>query len=776
MKRSWTDSDGDGMESIDFDSAYINDAPFEVTGAGERGKIHFEHEALEVEDVEEDPDINRNNNLISMDKIHDYMAKSLLSDRLTRGFALFGNNNARNLSGSIFSSGNPTGPRKVATPSISLGRTSTMASDGGGASVGNGAFDPARQNEMTKKEILQDMADNTRYLFPLNRSDLHLCNFIFRNTPAIRNSMLHFKTQLFKKPFKVSIVYDPNASQDEETNAFETMTGEEDTNIVAALNKELEELIVQNKWTPMLEEHYKWQKLCGVVPIYFEPIGVKQRGNLVKIHYVPKIPLMDSGALYTYLDRRNRQNFVWEWTGNNGVVDVMDGSGGIDLNDIGANDGLGLGLGIGDTDARPRVYVKRSRYMFFDVTERDHAPTLSGELQSDFKSIVSEWKNIIMMRRQMIYGAEKGLNPENIIEFNPDLTKLAGNAENIEYMRLYLEYLKINSKNPPFGGLENFSSVFGEVLEPTTEAAKETNQAGEIFTNIAMLASTNTKTPYETVSKARENLLARGASNYADNELGLATSAEFAGISAPSNATSATMDKLKLEALNNPNGTVSQAFKQAANRSSYPSNAKRLDPFEKVANGPQPIIPNYPLEQLWARFDELVSSICDFPPELLKANGSGEGQGEKPETSTAVMSRMDIFKERIKKKAKTYEIFVRQLWVMAYAPFKRNTARDMQINRMFANIDPGVLVMFDQVRITIPVMPFMDYPTALKFYKDGFITIQDLYDFVIDTYSLPKKKMLAKDYKALEAKVQDGFDREDGLVLPPEPPGGKKKK
>lgn len=722
--------------------------------------VTFEHEHLDLDEDSdtEDGELTKNNNLIDMNKVHEYMSKNLLSDRLTRGFVLFGTRTSTStLPGSIFSSTPATGPRKPPTPNSATGRASGPKST---SSTSTNDFDPVKQNEITRMEIAEDIADNMRVLNPINATELATCIFLYQNTPVIRDSNYHFKTHLFKKPFKVSIVSGYQASEETAANAFDMM----EDDVMAVVNEELEELIVQNKWTPMLEEHYKWQKMCGVVPIYFDPVGIKHANGIVKIHYVPKIPLMESGTLFTYLDKRNRQNFVWQWNGNNNMIDTVDGF------DMGYGGYSGTGMIHDLPEVHRELYIKKSRYMFFDVPEREHAPTLNGDLQSDFKSIISEWKNITYMRNQMIIASHKAMHPELIVEFNPDLNKVGSSAQ-VELLRVWLEAEKIKEKNLPFGGLESYSTTFGETLESSrTDGSAMFNKITDLALN-----SNPEQTRYSVISQERNTTLSHGASQYVENELGLDVSS-MQRLPATS-ASQSALEKLKLDALNNPGGVINQAFKQKNSRSSYPTNAKRLDAFEKATHAPVVAVPKYNIYDLWARFDNLVSSICDFPPELLKTTGVGgaAGVGQKPETSTAVLSRMDIFKERIKKKGKSYEVLIRQLWVMGYAPFKRNTRRDMKIDKMLPNIDPSVLKMFDQVRITLPVMPFMDYNFAKQLYKDGFLPIEQLYDFVEDNCGIQKRKMTAKDYKKIENVLNDRFNREDGLVAPEEAPSKKKK-
>lgn len=659
------------------------------------------------EELDEDIVVLKDRQYIDMDRIQLAMRQKIVDDRISQGFAIY-----------------------------------TTTVDNLLHNNENNVLN--KEIQKTKKLIQEDMAPNSGF-FRINPREVSLCNFIYQNTASIKDSISHFKTHLFKTPFKVKIALNKDETRE--------MFGFEEDLEIATLNEELEEVIIQNKWVPMLEEHYKWQKLCGVVPVYFEPVGIKLN-QVIKIHYIPRIPLIDSGVIYTYLDKNQRQKFVWEWSTSDRMFSEIDGMSNFDTD-------------ISELSTQNRkTLLKKSRYMFFDVPEREHAPSLRGILQSDIKSIMNDWLRAVTMTDQIIMATYKAMNPETIVEFSPDMEKIGGNG-NIEILRLMIEYMKTKKdQNRGYGGLENYSTLFGDYVQ--TEPDKPIDALEEFFNQ--SLTEIQNKTRYDDITKKKESMLSRPESRFAETDLGMEPLIQGAPVR-PTSISDQITEKLYVKALNDPGGDLHRAFlNKNARGQKYPQNTSRLEPFEKAIHGPKVETPKFNITEIWNRFDNSASSICDFPLDLIKNTGniSGGPNPKSAETSTAVLTRMDMFKERIKKKAKSYVGFVKQCWIMAYSPFTKRTIQELRLNKIIQTIDPVVLKLFDRVKISIPLMPFLDYSTALKFYQDGFMDIQSLHNFVVEAYCLPQKKMTAAEYKKIEQKLEFEANKQAGLVKPKE--------
>jgi hypothetical protein len=711
----------------------------------------FSHTGNEKDNKEEENTTNyiKNSTLIDMDKITKMMSDRLICQSIVRGFVIYGNIQT-------------SGENFVSNPGI----FSTFSNND--KSKKSNFFSALeydqKLNAITLGELEVEMG-NINSLVPLSIEDINSCFSFFNNNPTVRLSSSVFKSQLFENPFDVNVI------SDNET-------------ILAELSPDIREVIIKNYWMPMLKSHYDWIKIIGICPFYFEPIGLKQNGRSI-IHYVPVVPCINSGTIYTYLNNKNKQNYVWKWinssTGpafiNNyeningqeeeGEALYSNSTSGV----FGSNNG---GIEVGESflfitkngKKNSLFGLKKTRYMFFDVK---NPPLIDGRLTSDIKTIIPDWIQLNIMIKQTVEAGDKMINPECVIEFSPDIAK-ATSGDDIDMMRLQIELLKERSKSPT-AGLDDYSGLFGQQIATPIDDFFNGTFNGNFGNRTNPLQG---ESALSRINKARRNMIDNNQNIYSDADLGLNTynqaqgDGSFGSIMGV-NGTAAELEKYIVYAKNNPFSDVDIALrntkKMSAMRERLPSNCKYLNPYERVStSSPKPTMPNYNLKSIYDRLDKIISSICDFPLELFLSGTINASSISGGGSSGAFSSKMDLFKERLKTQSKTYETLINQMWAMAYIPFIKNTKRDLQRRTKYTEYDINLIYLFEKTKITFPRTPFLGANDYSYLYKLGFINVDQFYHYVADRYGIEEQTLTPSMKNEIEKKLQQAL----GMKLPEE--------
>lgn len=687
----------------------------------------------EGDEYEEEAEGNKRNYLkngilIDMNKITELMKKRILCQSITCGFAIYGVESGVN---------------------VNIGANTSMYSS-------NQSNYYKQLNSETIQELAMDMG--TRAFNSLSIQDINSCFAFYTGNPTIRMSSNIFKSHLFETPFDIHVVDNSGVS-------------------IAELGEDIREIIINNFWMPALNLHYDWIKTCGICPFYYEPIGIKLNGRII-IHYILQVPHVSSGLIYTYMNGKGKQNYVWRWTvsgpvsGTNigaiGMNDIFlfdhgDEFGGINDDSIFRNDS-GIMFNIGGDN----VVVKKSRYMFFDVR---HPPLLNGRLTSDIMTLIPEWTLLKTMMNQIIEAGDGLINPEAVIEFSPDINASVS-GDHIDMMRLQIELIKERQKSP-LAGLDNYSSVFGQQIPTTTDALLGLIGGGGGGSMEGMndgLGGTIPSFPgpasaLSRIYNDRNNLMAQqNASNFAEFDLNIADGSNFGNVRGGGGGSNGELERYIVYAKNHPGSDVDRALKNIGIKKLMSrlggGNYKYLAPFEKLSSSaPKPVMPNYNVQFFHDRLDKMISSVCDFPLELFRsgggAGGGGGGGGGLFSQDVGYSSKMDIFKERLKTGSKVYELFLKQTWVMAYAPFVKNKKKELKKNKKYLEYDINFIHVFEQIVVTFPRTPFLEPNDFLVLHQLGVIETEEFVNYLTEKYGLQKKELTPEMIKKIEKKIEN---------------------
>lgn len=680
---------------------------------------------------------------IDMSQVMRKMRDKLLNTNLKCGFVFFNTGSNSSLGGGNFIS-NLVLRMNSTTPGGVVGGSKKLLSE------------VDQMNSITLSELEQDLSSGF-IPKPLNTEEIRGCFNIYNNHPIVRSSSQTFKGELFKKNFKVEV--GAGAAKHE-------------------LRKELVEPIITQSWMPMMRNHYDWIKIVGVCPIFFEPYPLLTRGKgggggenkSLVIHFVPVIPEIGSGNIYVYHTKQDKQNYIWEWKRN--TTEQVELFNFATTTTYQRSTGRKRRRNGEEVGGGGPIIIKKSRYMFFDA-KIDKAPLLSGQLRSDIRSLLEDWTLLKYVERQDLIACYKLQNPEVIIEYSPDLenTKREGH---FQLAKLHLDLMNTNVLAGTYDISNSYNETFGQFLDPTVNNGPfEKDRAS--FNNILNDAKLQNNRIGNMVSRVTE---------FAEYDLGLTG---FNGQTAKHMGREG-QHKEALEIMDILQGNESRDVK-------YPSNSKFLFPYQKISSAaPRVVAPNYNVQQMRETFNETASIVCDFPLELLRQRGlyGRESNMVNSLNSASLLTRMDVFKERVRTHKTHYQDLIQQLWIMAYSPFveetigvlrkvaeeERGKGRKRKKERRVLKkvedeeeveeeedvslvaydiLDSGIMDIFDNVSVTIPVLSFCDFNGALMLYRCGLMSTETMIEFLLDTYGVPSKEENL-DFGKIERNMNEFID------------------
>jgi hypothetical protein len=563
----------------------------------------------------------------------------------------------------------------------------------------------SEDNDMNKKAI-EELSANilvSSSITQLSIIDMDLCLNLYISNYKVKISTKFFSEILFKNPFDVTVMY----------NSVKIL--EVDDDIRAAL--------IKNYWMPTLKQHYEWIKLFGICPFYFEPIIVKQKKR-VTVHYIPKIPHLSSGVIYTYMDIRGKQAYFWKWVSiiSNNITQTFN----LDKNIV---------------TKKGSLITKNSKYIFFNV---QNAPTISGKLTSDIMLIIPEYLMLRKMIDQSMKAGDKIIEPPCFIEFSADFKDISNTkatpGANIDLMRLKVDLLK-NKLKTPLQGMDDFSGILGEEIDSET---KKMFRELDVMIDNTNKSANDLNSPVAKLIQDKNQLLNRDFS-LSNVDLGLNTYGSFFN---SQNDDEKTLESYRLYAFNHPQSEIASIIRKIdaekmAQKRQY-KNTIQLNPFYKVANhSPRISMPGYDLGYFLNRMESLIGTVCEMPVEVNFATSSVL-------KATIFKEKTEQFKQIISQKSLLYQEFVKQLWIMAYTPFVKNTKQSIKAKKIDI-FDYDLLNSFDKIMVTFPKYPqFLDRDHFVDFYKMGLITTEQFYDYMCQMYDLEKQPLTKKRLQRIE--------------------------
>lgn len=133
-------------------------------------------------------------------------------------------------------------------------------------------------------------------------------------------------------------------------------------------SEELEHLLEMH-WVEWKRQVYIRLKMFGICPWYF----IKVRGT---IHRYPVVPPYGSGYISTFLDKKHRQQYQWNWTD-------------------------------GELDKKMHFEVHR------------YPPTIMGEYTSPIISLLSDYRSLKIARQSVEIAWYNQARPQHILEYKP---------------------------------------------------------------------------------------------------------------------------------------------------------------------------------------------------------------------------------------------------------------------------------------------------------------------------------------------------------------------
>jgi hypothetical protein len=576
---------------------------------------------------------------------------------------------------------------------------------------------------LVAKEIYADM-DPVSTLTPLDEGEVAACIDIAANYGVVNLCSREFEDTLFEVPFQIGIHSD---------------SGEE----MATLEDSVREIIVNNFWMPFLKKHYQWKKTFGIVPIFFEPVGLMETSNnkeegknsKLVVYYVPTTPNFDAGRIFLYLNTKGKLGYVWKWNSScmNQTIDIMLPISGVSSLSNFTVFGLGgLMNNIADISGskknkRGMLSVLRSRYFYMDVIKE---PFSNGYLNSDIKSLINDWKSLRCMEDLRYFAACRQTNPEVLVEFAPDPIA-ATSGDSMDAAKLQLDIMRLSSMGSSGNNGRNFSSEFGQTVG---DDARD-------FANSIVNDPNYSKSAYQKVNEARDKVL-NSYPSFADVDLGLLDPNEIGnrgrlGFGA-SKAGNNGLEKLLLYATNHPGTRESDAITSVIMGKGTgvpPSNVRNLRAYEKVVSGPKIEMPAFDVESKWARMDKMASAVCDYPLELIMDKTGRSTEVDKDTT-------FRFLRDKLASESKTYEKLIKNLWLMCHLEFQKNTKRKAKrINKILdelEKIDLDTIELFENARVSFPRTPFETIDTFLEFFKMGLITEVQFQKFIADKSGIPE--------------------------------------
>lgn len=564
------------------------------------------------------------------------------------------------------------------------------------------------------REIQADM-DASSTFTTLNEEEVRTCVDIFSNYSVINICVNEFKEKLFEVPFQI---------------ALRTESGKE----LAVLQDSVREIIVENYWMPFLKKHFEWKKVFGIVPIFFEPVGLREaipedyssgkktdgkkekRGERLIIHYVPTIPNFDAGRIWTYCNKKGRRGFVWVWNKSTSDLDTE-----FVIPVSGFNDGGGDSSGRGNDV----LSITKSAYFFMDVIKEPYA---SGYLSSDIKSLVNEWRNLRYMEEFRLVGASKMINPETIVEFHPDPAS-ATSGDSLDMAKLQIDILRtVTSAAGGGNGARHYSAEFGQSVEET----------GKDIANALAADPKYGVSAYRKITEERA-YMQNACPTVADVDLGFASPSDpRAKSTTASYGSSYTREKLELYSKNHPGCPVSNVLVAAmSGKTAGPTNARYLNPYETVSgSAPKSTMPEFDVMGAKERLDKLAAAVCDFPLEIIM-NRTGRMGGD-----TETDGAYQFLKDRLAAESKIYQSLIKNLWSMSYLEFVENSRRKLdKMNKRMKNlekIDINSVLMFEYFQVTFPRTPFESVAKLIEYYKMGLIDDMQFQKFMSDKTGIPE--------------------------------------
>ena len=600
-------------------------------------------------------------------------------------------------------------------------------------------------NKLTIKELSQNIGLGTK-IVPVSPTQIKECESFYNKNPTCRLSSSAFKGELFSVAFDV-IINDSNGKPE-----FE-------------IKKEIRDLVIKNFWMPEFGKHYDWIKICGICPIYFEPIAIKTKSG-IWIDYVIQIPPIDSGVLYTYTNISGVQTYLWKWIqGTGGVIGSPTT---LDLSNtsfMDNDDSVGIAGGVIDgmvvnIGSKVKSYLlRKSRYMFFHTA---NPPSLSGELKSDVMSVMPRAKQFEAMLEHMLIGGQNMIYPSQYVEFLPDLDK-ATSGDSYDMMRLQVELAKEREKSSLYG-LANYSNVYGEEIESPLDNMAHVLESGNTATGVSATPA------MARVYELRDKLTSRASTiPSAESDLGLNFNSgpiSFGTTDVKSVESKGEMERVLLHTKNNPNSPVSNAYRNMViskmTQGLNQTNVHYLRPYEKMSSGGRDSkMPTYDIKYFDTKLTQTVSSICDFPIDLTNSGTSVRNKGSDPNTSTTntdIDQKKQILEERLRAVSKKYEELISQLWVMSHTEMIKNTKRAVKNNQKVTQYDFDTLNMYNKLKITFPRTPYASLAVYREMYMTGIIDEQTLYNFSAEKLGLEEKTLNAQEIKTINERL-----------FPPEP-------
>lgn len=181
--------------------------------------------------------------------------------------------------------------------------------------------------------------------------------------PLLRTSRNVFTSMIFCKPFVVKM-----------------------KKLGVMANKEIEKLI-ELYHMPFNKDVYDWEKMFGIVPVYYKKLRDTTTGLKVGIHKIPVVPKFGSGIITTFLNKKHDQKFKWYWT-----HDIQRG-------------------------------FKEEKNMHWIIGE--HPPNIHGKYTSNISTLLTDYKTLNIIRQSTEITAYQSCRPPLLLEYHPPKNQTA---------------------------------------------------------------------------------------------------------------------------------------------------------------------------------------------------------------------------------------------------------------------------------------------------------------------------------------------------------------
>lgn len=192
---------------------------------------------------------------------------------------------------------------------------------------------------------------------------MDIYNLYNMNLPLLRTSRNVFTSMIFCKPFTVKM---------------------KKLGIMA--NKEVEKLI-ELYHMPFNKDVYDWEKMYGIIPVYFKRLRDTTTGSKVGIHRIPCVPKFGSGIITTFVNKKHDQEFKWYWT-----HDIQGG-------------------------------YKEEKSMHWIIGE--NPPNIYGKYTSNISTLLDDYKTLKIIRQATEITAFQSSRPPLLLEYHPPKNQTA---------------------------------------------------------------------------------------------------------------------------------------------------------------------------------------------------------------------------------------------------------------------------------------------------------------------------------------------------------------